>query len=145
MPAWLAFAVVRLLEQHFTRLVDYAFTASMEDVLDEVAAGNLQREGVLGRFYFGDDDIEGLQSMVSDLGDIDAREMSTFPVGGDGQRDRRSRRPLRAVRRGTRTRRRANVPEDLPPDELTVEKAQELLEPAVRGRDRARRLRRTPG
>jgi DNA topoisomerase-1 len=125
-PAWLAFAVVRLLEQHFTRLVDYAFTASMEDVLDDVAAGNLQREGVLGRFYFGDDGIEGLQSMVSDLGDIDAREMSTFPVG-----DADSGIVVRVGRYGPYVEgpdeTRANVPEDLPPDELTVDKARELL------------------
>jgi len=125
-PAWLAFAVVRLLEEHFTRLVDYAFTATMEDVLDEVAAGDLQREGVLSRFYFGDADLEGLQSMVTDLGDIDAREMSTFPVGGDD-----SGVVVRVGRYGPyvedKDERRANVPEDLPPDELTVEKAHELL------------------
>ena len=125
-PAWLAFAVVRLLEEHFTRLVDYAFTASMEDVLDDVASGNLEREGVLGRFYFGEDGIEGLQSMVSDLGDIDAREMSTFPVG-----DADSGIVVRVGRYGPYVEgpeeARANVPEDLPPDELTVEKAKELL------------------
>jgi DNA topoisomerase-1 len=125
-PAWLAFAVVRLLEQHFTRLVDYAFTATMEDVLDDVAAGNLQREGVLGRFYFGDDGIEGLQSMVSDLGDIDAREMSTFPVGPPD-----SGIVVRVGRYGPYVEgpdeQRANVPEDLPPDELTVDRARELL------------------
>jgi DNA topoisomerase-1 len=131
-PAWLAFAVVRLLEEHFTRLIDYAFTATMEDVLDEVAAGNQQREGVLGRFYFGDDGIEGLQSMVGDLGEIDAREMSTFPIrddgdagmGGDGI-------VVRVGRYGPyvedKDENRANVPEDLPPDELTVAKARELL------------------
>ncbi|TDW97989.1 type I DNA topoisomerase [Kribbella sp. VKM Ac-2566] len=126
-PAWLAFAVVRLLEEHFTRLVDYAFTATMEDVLDEVAAGDLQREGVLSRFYFGDDNLEGLKSMVTDLGDIDAREMSTFPVGGDD-----SGIVVRVGRYGPyvedKDERRANVPEDLPPDELTVDKAKELLE-----------------
>ncbi|HEY3558631.1 MAG TPA: type I DNA topoisomerase [Kribbella sp.] len=126
-PAWLAFAVVRLLEEHFTRLVDYAFTATMEDVLDEVAAGDLQREGVLARFYFGDDQLEGLKSMVTDLGDIDAREMSTFGVGGDD-----SGIVVRVGRYGPyvedKDERRANVPEDLPPDELTVDKAKELLE-----------------
>jgi DNA topoisomerase-1 len=125
-PAWLAFAVVRLLEEHFTRLIDYAFTATMEDVLDEVAAGNQQREGVLGRFYFGDDGIEGLQSMVGDLGDIDAREMSTFPVGSAD-----SGVVVRVGRYGPyvedKDENRANVPEDLAPDELTVEKALELL------------------
>ncbi len=122
-PAWLAFAVVRLLEEHFTRLIDYAFTATMEDVLDEVAAGNQARERVLARFYFGDDDLEGLQSMVNDLGEIDAREMSTFPIG-DGIAVRVGRYgPY--VENGDGSR--ANVPEDLPPDELTVDKAHELL------------------
>ncbi|TWD81141.1 DNA topoisomerase-1 [Kribbella amoyensis] len=125
-PAWLAFAVVRLLEEHFTRLVDYAFTATMEDVLDDVAAGNQRREGVLGRFYFGDEQLEGLQSMVSDLGDIDAREMSTFPVGPPD-----SGIVVRVGRYGPYVEgpdeTRANVPEDLPPDELTVDKARELL------------------
>jgi len=122
-PAWLAFAVVRLLEEHFTRLIDYAFTATMEDVLDEVAAGNQARERVLARFYFGDDDLEGLHSMVNDLGEIDAREMSTFPIG-DGI-------VVRVGRYGPYVENgdggRANVPEDLPPDELTVDRARELL------------------
>lgn len=122
-PAWLAFAVVRLLEEHFTRLIDYAFTAIMEDVLDEVAAGNQARGLVLARFYFGDDDLEGLQSMVNDLGEIDAREMSTFPVA-DGI-------VVRVGRYGPYVEdpdgNRANVPEDLPPDELTVDRARELL------------------
>jgi DNA topoisomerase I len=122
-PAWLAFAVVRLLEEHFTRLIDYAFTAIMEDVLDEVAAGNQARERVLARFYFGDEDLEGLQSMVNDLGEIDAREMSTFPLG-EGVVVRVGRYgPYVEDQEGNR----ANVPEDLPPDELTVERARELL------------------
>ncbi|HEY0691116.1 MAG TPA: type I DNA topoisomerase, partial [Kribbella sp.] len=122
-PAWLAFAVVRLLEEHFTRLVDYAFTATMEDVLDDVAAGNQAREGVLDRFYFGEAGVEGLHSMVSDLGDIDARVMSTFGVG-EGIVVRVGRYgPYVEDKDGSR----ANVPEDLPPDELTVEKARELL------------------
>ncbi len=122
-PAWLAFAVVRLLEEHFTRLIDYAFTARMEDVLDAVAAGDEAREGVLTRFYFGDADLEGLHSMVNDLGEIDAREMSTFPIV-DGL-------TVRVGRYGPYVEdddgNRANVPEDLPPDELTPQKARELL------------------
>jgi DNA topoisomerase I len=130
-PAWLAFAVVRLLEEHFTRLIDYAFTATMEDVLDEVAAGNQERAGVLGRFYFGDEGIEGLQSMVGDLGDIDAREMSTFPIRDDSEKAGEDGIVVRVGRYGPyvedKDENRANVPEDLPPDELTVAKARELL------------------
>jgi len=122
-PAWLAFAVVRLLEEHFARLIDYQFTARLEDVLDDVAGGRAKRTGVLDRFYFGDGDLEGLQEMAGDLGDIDARALSTFPLG-DGI-------AVRVGRYGPYVEdaeeRRANIPEDLPPDELTLDLARELL------------------
>jgi DNA topoisomerase-1 len=122
-PAWLAFSVVRLLEEHFSRLVSYEFTAGMEDVLDEVAAGRRNRNTELAEFYFGTGEHEGLQKLVSDLGDIDARELATFPIG-DGIN-------LRVGRYGPYVENeagdRGNVPEDLPPDELTVDKAKELL------------------
>jgi DNA topoisomerase I len=122
-PAWLAFSVIRLLEEHFTRLVSYAFTAGMEDVLDEIAAGRRERNTELADFYFGTGDVEGLKQLVTELGDIDARDLATFPIdeGVD----------LRVGRYGpyieTAEGKRANVPDDLPPDELTPEKAQELL------------------
>jgi DNA topoisomerase I len=123
-PAWLAFSVVRLLEEHFARLVSYEFTAGMEDVLDEVAAGRRNRNTELADFYFGTGEHEGLQKLVSELGDIDARELATFPIG-EGIN-------LRVGRYGpyveNQAGERGNVPEDLPPDELTVEKAKELLE-----------------
>src|SRR3712207_2245127 len=80
-PAWLAFSVVRLLEEHFARLVSYEFTAGMEDVLDEIAAGRKDRVSELAEFYFGSQSVEGLQKLVSELGEIDARELATFPVG----------------------------------------------------------------
>src|SRR5699024_4445654 len=127
-PAWLAFAVIRLMEQHFSRLVDYSFTAMMEDVLDQVARGEEDRVDVLHGFYFGgSDDGTAVKYLVSELGEIDARGLSTFRIsdeidarvgrygpyvegpGPDGQ-------PARA-----------NVPDDLPPDELTEQKAKELL------------------
>ncbi len=124
-PAWLAFAVVRLLERHFARLVDYGFTAGMEDVLDEVAAGRRDSTAELAEFYFGSASQQGLKTIVTELGDIDARELSTFEIGdGDGV-------ALRVGRYGPYVESadgsRANVPEDLPPDELTIEKARELL------------------
>ncbi|HEX5772278.1 MAG TPA: type I DNA topoisomerase [Nocardioidaceae bacterium] len=123
-PAWLAFSVIRLLEEHFSRLVSYEFTAQMEDVLDEIAAGRRNRNTELAEFYFGTGDVEGLHKLVSELGEIDARELATFPIG-DGL-------DLRVGRYGpyieTEDGKRANVPEDLPPDELTLEKAKELLE-----------------
>jgi DNA topoisomerase-1 len=122
-PAWLAFSVIRLLEEHFTRLVSYEFTAGMEDVLDEIAAGRRDRNTELAEFYFGSGDVEGLHKLVSGLGDIDARELATFPVvdGIDLRVGRYG--PYIETVDGTR----ANVPEDLPPDELTEERARELL------------------
>jgi DNA topoisomerase I len=122
-PAWLAFSVIRLLEEHFSRLVSYEFTASMEDVLDEIAAGNRDRNTELAQFYFGSGDVEGLQKLVSELGEIDARELATFPItdGIDLRVGRYG--PYIETPDGTR----ANVPDDLPPDELTAEKAKELL------------------
>ncbi|MBA8794018.1 DNA topoisomerase-1 [Friedmanniella endophytica] len=125
-PTWLAFAVTRLLEEHFPRLVDYSFTARMEEVLDHVADGDAERVQVLSDFYFGAGDEEGLRRLVSELGDIDARQISTFPLG-----DLDSGIVARVGRYGTYVEdaegKRASVPDDLPPDELTVERARELL------------------
>ena len=122
-PAWLAFSVIRLLEEHFSRLVSYEFTAVMEDTLDEVAAGRANGNEELAKFYFGNGDVEGLKKLVSELGEIDARELATFKI--DDGIDLRVGRygPYIETPDGTR----ANVPEDLPPDELTPEKARELL------------------
>ncbi|HET6625048.1 MAG TPA: type I DNA topoisomerase [Nocardioidaceae bacterium] len=123
-PAWLAFSVIRLLEEHFTRLVSYEFTAGMEDILDEIAAGRKDLKTELAGFYFGTGDIEGLKQLVSELGDIDARGLATFPVGEGID--------LRVGRYGPYVEdedgKRGNVPDDLPPDELTLDKAKELLE-----------------
>jgi DNA topoisomerase I len=125
-PTWLAFAVTRLLEEHFPKLVDYAFTAEMEEVLDQIADGHAERIHVLTDFYFGSGDREGLQRLVSELGEIDARKLSTFPIG-----DLDAGIVVRVGRYGTYVEdeegRRANVPDDLPPDELTVDLARELL------------------
>ncbi|MBA2461100.1 MAG: type I DNA topoisomerase [Actinobacteria bacterium] len=121
-PSFLAFAVITLLEQHFTQLVDYDFTARMEDDLDRIAAGDEARIDWLRRFYFGSDGDEGLKELVSDLGEIDARAVNTLPIGNGIA--------LRVGRYGPyleRGEERASVPEDLAPDELTVEKAEELL------------------
>ena len=132
-PAWLAFSVVRLLEDHFTRLVSYEFTAQMEDVLDDVAGGRRDRNTELAEFYFGSGEVEGLKKLVNELGDIDAKELATFPIGGDDSGIH-----LRVGKYGPYLEgpdddgaafaRKANVPDDLPPDELTLEKAKELLD-----------------
>jgi DNA topoisomerase-1 len=138
-PSFTAFAVVSLLERHFPRLVDYAFTARMEDELDAIASGDERVVPWLRRFYFGpeggptpanDVGMEiGLKEMVSDrLEEIDAREINSLPIGKDEQgRDI----VVRVGRYGPRVMRgddTANIPEDLPPDELTLAKAAELLE-----------------
>jgi DNA topoisomerase-1 len=122
-PTWLAFAVTKLLEEHFSRLVDYAFTAQMEDALDEVAGGRAQMAGTLAQFYFGTDELDGLQKLVTELGDIDARGINTFEIG-EGVN-------LRVGRYGPYVEdgegNRGSVPEDLPPEELTLDLARELL------------------
>jgi DNA topoisomerase-1 len=125
-PSFLAFAVITLLEQHFGQLVDYEFTAHMEDVLDDISRGEAERVPWLRRFYFGDDDDEadpGLKSLVGDISDIDAREVSSFPLAGSDI-------VVRVGRYGPyleRDDQRVNVPDDIAPDELTVEKAEELF------------------
>jgi DNA topoisomerase-1 len=121
-PSYVAFAVVKLLESHFDRLVDYEFTARMEDVLDRIATGEDERVRWLQSFYFGENGDEGLKGLVSHLDDIDARAMNSFDLG-EGV-------VVRVGRYGPfleRDDRRASIPEDLPPDELTPELAEKLL------------------
>lgn len=130
-PTWLAFAVTRLLEDHFGDLVDYDFTAEMEEDLDRIANGDADRVQWLSQFYFGGDrpaggqpvdELGGLRALVENLGEIDAREVNSIPIG-EGI-------VLRVGRYGPyieRGEERASVPDDLAPDELTLEKAEELL------------------
>ncbi|WP_319018576.1 type I DNA topoisomerase [Microbispora sitophila] len=123
-PSFLAFAVVNLLEQHFGNLVDYDFTAEMEKVLDDIANDRAERVPELRRFYFGGGDgDEGLKEMVTDLGEIDAKEISSFPIKGTDIVIRVGRYGPYLDRDGARV----NIPEDMAPDELTAEKAEELF------------------
>ena len=127
-PSFLAFAVVNLLERHFGHLVDYDFTARMEDALDEIARGEAARVPWLQRFYFGTDGDEahheeGLKELVSDIGDIDARDVSSFPLAGTDIVVRVGRYGPYLERDGQRV----NVPEGTAPDELTPERAAELF------------------
>jgi len=130
-PAFLAFSVVALLEQHFERLVDYDFTARMEDDLDRIADGEEERVAWLKRFYFGSNGDEGLRDLVTHrLADIDAREINSIPIGNGIT--------LRIGRYGPyleREDKRVSVPDNLPPDELTVELAEELLAKPTGDRD----------
>jgi DNA topoisomerase-1 len=155
-PSFTAFAVVGLLERYFPALVDYGFTASMEDDLDEIASGEEEAGPWLSRFYFGTangsdrngqhqvdvevptttqargrvgvDGSRGLKDAVSEqLGAIDAREVNSIPIGAD---DNGELVVVRVGRYGPYLQRgedRASIPDDLAPDELTIEKALELL------------------
>jgi len=127
-PSFLAFAVVNLLERHFGHLVDYDFTARMEDALDEIARGEAARVPWLQRFYFGTDGDpahheEGLKELVSDIGDIDARDVSSFPLAGTDIVVRVGRYGPYLERDGQRV----NIPEGTAPDELTPDRAAELF------------------
>jgi DNA topoisomerase I len=127
-PTWTAFAVVNLMEQHFDELVDYAFTAHVETDLDAIAAGDTQKDQWLRSFYFGDDTLPGLKRLVEEnLDEIDAAAINTFQIGVDGDGTEVVVKPGKYgpyVKRGDDT---ASVPEDLPPDELTLDKALALL------------------
>jgi DNA topoisomerase-1 len=144
-PSWIAFAVIGLLEQHFSRLVDYNFTAAMEDELDGIADGRIGRTDWLSAFYFGGDlgpagsvgRSGGLKKLVGErLEDIDAREVNSLPLLTDAE----GRQVLVRVGRygpylermvqgedGEPTAQRANLPEDLPPDEVDAEVAEKLF------------------
>jgi DNA topoisomerase-1 len=134
-PSWVAFSVVRLLEEHFGDLVQYDFTAEMEDDLDHIAAGEADRVDWLSSFYFGSDKHRGLRQVVDNLGEIDAREINSVVIAPDIT--------LRIGKYGPyletadadaapdATPRRVNLPPDLAPDELTEAKARELIEAPV--------------
>ena len=166
-PSWLAFAVTRLMEEHFSRLVDYDFTASMEEDLDAIARGDQERAAWLHRFYFGDEakSHEGLRDLVEDLGDIDARAISTIDIGeGIVVRvgrygpyveevvpagiDPATGEVTDAAALGDDgapvTPRRATINDDIAPDELTPAMARELLDDRRRRRPGARRRTRPP-
>ena len=83
MPSWVAFSVVRLLEEHFGDLVEYDFTAEMEDDLDHIASGEADRVDWLNEFYFGSDKHKGLRQVVDNLGEIDAREINSVQIAPD--------------------------------------------------------------
>ncbi|KJL49393.1 DNA topoisomerase 1 [Microbacterium hydrocarbonoxydans] len=135
-PTWLAFSVVRLLEEHFADLIDYDFTAALEDDLDAIARGEQKRVEWLRSFYYGSESHVGLRQVVDNLGEIDARALNSTPITETAT--------LRFGKYGPYLEvaspdapdekpRIVNVPEDLAPDELTAEKAQELIDAPVAG------------
>ncbi|MDD1476592.1 type I DNA topoisomerase [Arthrobacter sp. H16F315] len=138
-PSWIAFSVVRLLEQHFHDYVDYEFTADMEADLDKIANGQAAGPAWLKHFYFGEDSDPGLLSIVNNLGEIDARDINSIPITdaitlrvGKFGPYLESSVPMVDPKTGEVVdAARANVPEDLAPDELTAAKAVELMETAA--------------
>ncbi|WP_197379455.1 type I DNA topoisomerase [Mycolicibacterium mengxianglii] len=151
-PSWVAFAVIGLLEQHFSRLVDYDFTAAMEDELDEIASGNERRTNWLNNFYFGGDHgvdgsiarEGGLKKLVGgNLEEIDARVVNSIKLFDDDQGRAIN---VRVGRNGPYLERmitgddgeptpqRANLSDDLTPDELTLELAEKLFSTPQEGR-----------
>ncbi|NJC23409.1 DNA topoisomerase-1 [Arthrobacter pigmenti] len=131
-PSWIAFSVVRLLEEHFHDYVDYDFTAELEEDLDRIARGEAGRVEWLNHFYYGDRKETGLSTIVNDLGEIDARRINSVEIAEGivlrvGKFGPYLEKPLAPdAPEGTEPQR-ANVPEDLAPDELTAEKAVELM------------------
>ncbi|WP_157002920.1 type I DNA topoisomerase [Agromyces laixinhei] len=134
-PSWVAFSVVRLLEEHFGDLVEYDFTAEMEDDLDHIAAGEADRVDWLSSFYFGSDKHRGLRQVVDNLGEIDAREINSVQIApGITLRIGKYGPYLETVEEGAApdaTPRRVNLPDGLAPDELTEAKARELIDAPV--------------
>jgi DNA topoisomerase-1 len=133
-PNWIAFSVVRLLEEYFGDLVEYDFTAGMEDDLDRIAGGTQNRVEWLKSFYFGDDKYRGLRTVIDNLGEIDAREINSIRLSDDVT--------LRIGKYGPYLEtpsddpdkpRRINIPEALAPDELTLAKARELIDAPIIG------------
>jgi DNA topoisomerase-1 len=125
-PTFTAFGVVSLLERHFPNLVDYAFTAEMENDLDRIATGEEQTVPWLTAFYFGSDGLK--ERVAARLDEIDPRAIGSISIGDDGSGQAVIARIGRFgpyVERGDE---RASIPEDIAPDELTVSRAVELLE-----------------
>ena len=129
-PTWTAFAVIGLMEKHFDELVDYAFTARIEEDLDSIARNERQKQDWLQHFYFGseEDALPGLKRLVEEnLDSIDAAEVNTFRIGADPDGNEVVVKPGKFgpyVKRGDDT---ASVPDDLTPDELTIDMALKLL------------------
>ena len=133
-PNWIAFSVVRLLEEYFNDLVQYDFTAGMEDDLDRIADGEENRVEWLTGFYFGSAKHRGLRTVIDNMGEIDAREINSIRIGDDVTLRIGKYGPyLEAPGDDPAAPRRVNIPQDLAPDELTAAKARELIDAPVVG------------
>jgi DNA topoisomerase-1 len=135
-PQWVAFSVIRLMEENYSALVDYAFTAEMEEDLDRIAGGEGTGSAWLQKFYFGDEAKHGLRQILDNIGEIDARELNTFAIGDSGAAVRVGKygpyievtSPDAAADEKARI---VNIPLDMAPDELTPAKVQELIDAPI--------------
>ena len=133
-PNFIAFSVVRLLEEHFSELVEYDFTAELEDDLDQIADGERDRTDWLNGFYFGDEHYRGLRNVVDNLGDIDARDINSIPISeGVTVRNGRYGPYLEVMDEGATERRIVNIPDGTAPDELTAARVKELIDAPAAG------------
>jgi DNA topoisomerase I len=140
-PTWTAFSVSKLLEQHLPELVDYQFTAQMEDLLDDISRGEFDSSEYLSNFYFGkkNNSHPGLKPQLdSKIQQIDPRDLSRFSLGKPESGEHREEVFVRVGKFGPfieQGERKASIPQDMPPDELTRERALEMLEQASVGEE----------
>lgn len=133
-PTWTAFAMVRLMEEHFSNLVNYEFTAKMEDLLDSISRNEAGHIEYLNDFYFGHDKKDGLKSKLEEkIKVVDAREICTFPLGKPESGEHTEEVAVRVGKYGPyieQGERKATIPDELAPDQMNLARAMELLEQA---------------
>ncbi|MFN3149768.1 type I DNA topoisomerase [Bremerella sp.] len=137
-PTWTSFAVVGLMEAHLERLVDYDFTAKMEDDLDSISRGEADANDYLKKFYFGVEN-HGLKQVIEErIKDVDARSVNSIPLGAPEEGEHRDEVFVRVGRYGPyveQGERRGSIPDELPPDEIDLAKAMEILEQSEKGEE----------
>ncbi len=137
-PTWTSFAVVGLLEAHLAKLVDYDFTAKMEDDLDSISRGEADASDYLSKFYFGVEN-HGLKQVIEErIKDVDARSVNSIPLGAPQEGEHRDEVFVRVGRYGPyveQGERRGSIPDELPPDEIDLTRAMEILEQSEKGEE----------
>jgi len=146
-PSWTAFSVARLMEQHLPNLVDYEFTAQMEDLLDAISRGEFEHVDYLRDFYFGKDALDGngdnshpglKPQLDSKIQQIDPRDLSRFSLGSPANGQHHEEVFVRVGKFGPfleQGERKASIPDDMPPDELTLGKGLVMLDQASVGEE----------
>lgn len=133
-PTWSAFAMVRMMEEHFLELIDYEFTAQMEDFLDAISREEAEYLNYLHNFYFGEKNRGLKNKLATKIKEVDARSICTFPLGQPPSGDNREVVAVRVGRYGPYIEqgpRKASIPNDLPPDELTLDLAITILDQSM--------------